>query len=101
MGTQSPFEFIGETDHEDAGTYRADFQLPDDGTPNSAQHLRVKVVIPYDLQTKSAEIALSVLSLDKSKERKLGYFETREHTGLACLLYGVARKVTVEKFEPC
>jgi len=96
----SPFTHKDSTDHEDASTYVADFQLPDDGTPNSAQHLRVKVIVPNDLEVESTEIALSVLGMDKTKERPLGYFETRAHDALAGLLYGAVTRRKVDRFRP-
>jgi len=39
--------------------------------------------------------------MNKTKRRTLGALETRNMEAASCLLYGAARKVTVEKFEPC
>jgi len=92
------FSYVRDNDAEDGGIYEALFPLLDDGTPDSAQHLLVRVVTH---EGNPLDVTLEVLSMNKTKRRTLGALETRNMEAASCLLYGAARLVTRKVFEPC
>jgi len=75
----------------DGSTYEATFPLPDDGTPGSERHLRIRVTTHTDTPS---EVALDIVLTGLNKVRHVGCFETRDIGALADLLYPEATKIT-------
>lgn len=90
------FKYTGTND-EGNDIYKLCVQLPDDGTPDSQQHLIIKVVIKQD---EPADLILDVLSSNTSRKWRLAATTTGQKDALARLLYPVARIVTKIEIEP-
>lgn len=90
------FKYVGTND-DGNDVYELCVQLPDDGFPDSQQHLVIRVHIWQD---DPADVILEILSSNKTKKWRLASTQTGEKEALARLLYPVARKVTKILIEP-
>ena len=96
------FKYVGDNkpstlNPSDGSVFEATFELPDDGTPDSARQLRVRVVTHED---KPSDVILDIVLPKLRKEKRVGSFESMDNDRIADLLYPVAQCVTRTHIEP-
>ena len=95
MNPKGPFKYSKDNEDKDGSIFELRTQLEDDGCPDSERFLRIQV-ITHDLRPST--VILDIVG--KNKMRRIGFFETGDIAGIADLLYGAAKIVTVQTIEP-